>query len=616
MTSWPKAAPVDSVAFSPDGRTSRPATSAAMSACGTPRTGRRTATLAEGSSVYSVAFSPDGRTLAVGDAGGHVGLWDTGSGRRTATLAEGGPVNGVAFSPDGQTLAVGDLGGHVGLWDTGKRPADRHPGRGQPRRQRGVQPGRPDARGRRRRRPCRPVGRRQAAGGPPPWPRAARSAVWRSARTARPSPPATAAAMSACGTPATGRRTATLAEGSPSTAWRSARTAGRSRPATTAAMSACGTPATGRRTATLAEGNPVYSVAFSPDGQTLAAGDYGGHIGLWDTGGRAADRHPGRRQPRLRRGVQPRTAGRSRPATRRPCRPVGRRQPAGGPPPWPRGSPVTAWRSARTARRSRPATPAAMSACGTRQAGRRTATLAEGSPVYGVAFSPDGRTLAAGDHGGNVGLWDAGNRPADRHPGRRQPRLQRGVQPGRPDARGRRRRRPCRPVGHRQAAGGPPPWPRAAPSTAWRSARTAGRSRSATTAAMSACGTPAAAGGPPPWPRAAPSTAWRSARTAGRSRSATTAAHVGLWDTGSGRRTATLAEGSAVHSVAFSPDGQTLAIGDLNGNVALLRQSLSNLTGGFLSRLICGEVRRNMTQAQWTANAPGQPYQKTCSAYP
>src|SRR5260370_39492016 len=39
----------------------------------------------------------------------------------------------------------------------------------------------------------------------------------------------------------------------------------------------------GRRTVTLAEGAPVASVAFSPDGQMLAAGDTGGHIGLWDT---------------------------------------------------------------------------------------------------------------------------------------------------------------------------------------------------------------------------------------------------------------------------------------------------------------------------------------------
>jgi len=81
--------------------------------------------------------------------------------------------------------------------------------------------------------------------------------------------------------------------------------------------------------------------------------------------------------------------------------------------------------------------------------------------------------------------------------------------------------------------------------------------------------------------------------------------HVGLWDTRTGKRTATLAEGSPVFGAAFSAGGQMLAIGDQNGDVALLRQSAWNLTGGFLSRLICGEVRGNMTQLQWTANAPG-----------
>ena len=92
--------------------------------------------------------------------------------------------------------------------------------------------------------------------------------------------------------------------------------------------------------------------------------------------------------------------------------------------------------------------------------------------------------------------------------------------------------------------------------------------------------------------------------------------HVGLWDTTTGKRTATLAQGSTVNSVAFSPNGRILAAGDASGDVVLLQQSLSNLSYGFFSRLICGEVRSNMTQAQWTANAPGQPYQKTCPAYP
>ncbi|MGA2829387.1 MAG: hypothetical protein ABSF03_25115, partial [Streptosporangiaceae bacterium] len=72
----------------------------------------------------------------------------------------------------------------------------------------------------------------------------------------------------------------------------------------------------------------------------------------------------------------------------------------------------------------------------------------------------------------------------------------------------------------------------------------------------------------------------------------------------------------AYERVAFTPGGQTLAAGEGNGDVVLRRQSLSNLTYGFFSRLICGEVRKNMTMAQWVANAPGQPYQKTCPAYP
>jgi hypothetical protein len=40
--------------------------------------------------------------------------------------------------------------------------------------------------------------------------------------------------------------------------------------------------ATRQRIAMLPEGSPVQSVAFSANNQTLAAGDFGGHIGLWD----------------------------------------------------------------------------------------------------------------------------------------------------------------------------------------------------------------------------------------------------------------------------------------------------------------------------------------------
>jgi WD40 repeat protein len=64
----------------------------------------------------SVAFSPDGTILAVGDYRGGVGLWDVASRHRLAAMNEGGSVNSVAFSPDGKILAVGDANGQITLW--------------------------------------------------------------------------------------------------------------------------------------------------------------------------------------------------------------------------------------------------------------------------------------------------------------------------------------------------------------------------------------------------------------------------------------------------------------------------------------------------------------------
>jgi WD40 repeat protein/DNA-binding SARP family transcriptional activator len=66
----------------------------------------------------SLAVSPNGRQLAVGTAWGPVWLLDTTTGRRRHTLTSGaGRVNAVAFSPDGTQLATGSGEGDVYLWD-------------------------------------------------------------------------------------------------------------------------------------------------------------------------------------------------------------------------------------------------------------------------------------------------------------------------------------------------------------------------------------------------------------------------------------------------------------------------------------------------------------------
>ncbi|MCP4696826.1 MAG: AAA family ATPase [Gammaproteobacteria bacterium] len=88
------------------------------------------------SSVLSVAFSPDGTTLASGEGNtfnfvgskgkgiledsddNSVRLWDMRSGREIKKLSgHRGPVSSVAFSSDGKTLASGSYDNSVGLWD-------------------------------------------------------------------------------------------------------------------------------------------------------------------------------------------------------------------------------------------------------------------------------------------------------------------------------------------------------------------------------------------------------------------------------------------------------------------------------------------------------------------
>jgi WD40 repeat protein len=562
---------VDSVAFSPSGRIIAAGDTGGHVGLWNSASGRRTVTLAQGSPVDSVAFSPNGQILAAGDYSGHVALWNTASGQRTVTLAESSPVLSLAFSPNGQILAAGDYAGDIGLWNiaNGRRTAT-------------LAEASPVAS-----LAFSPNGQILAAGD-----YAGDIGLWNIAN---------------------GRRTATLAEGSPvySVAF-----------SPNGQIVAAGDlggriglwdTSSGQQTITLAEGSPVYSVTFSPNGQTLAGGDYSGDIGLWDIAN-------ARRTATLAQGS---------PIYSLAFSPNGQTLAVGGS----RGD-IGVWdtgsgQQTGTLAEGSSVVSVAFSPDGRVLAagdtagdiglwdianGRRTTTLSADTPVYSVAFSPNGQTLAAGNLGGDISLWNVAD-------GRRIATLAQG-EPVDSVA--------FSPNGHTLAAGD-----LADDIDLWDTGsgqRTATLTEGSPVAsvAFSPNGHTLAAGdtgghiglwktgsgqrtvtlaeGSPVYSVAfSPNGRILAAGDSG--------GDIGLWNIADGRRTVTLAEGSPVYSVAFSPNGQTLAIGDLDGNVTLFRRSVWNWAGGFLSRLICGEIRKNMTQAQWAANAPGQPYQKTCPAY-
>ncbi|HZU37272.1 MAG TPA: hypothetical protein VFA18_15220, partial [Gemmataceae bacterium] len=91
------------------------------------RTGRQTI-LWQRAFTHALTFSPDGRTLAAGDMNlkGIVKLFDTRTGKVTHTFPA--QAHSMAFTPDGKRLAIGDSRGTVIVWNvaTGEQRATLH----------------------------------------------------------------------------------------------------------------------------------------------------------------------------------------------------------------------------------------------------------------------------------------------------------------------------------------------------------------------------------------------------------------------------------------------------------------------------------------------------------
>jgi WD40 repeat protein len=113
------------VAFSPDARRLASARAGGGVLIWDVTTGKETLRLrGDGKEVPDLAFSPDGTRLASASEDGSLKLWDATTSREPVLTLCGhaGSIGGVAFSPDGTLLATCSVDGLVKLWNVTDRP--------------------------------------------------------------------------------------------------------------------------------------------------------------------------------------------------------------------------------------------------------------------------------------------------------------------------------------------------------------------------------------------------------------------------------------------------------------------------------------------------------------
>jgi WD40 repeat protein len=94
----------------------------------------------------------------------------------------------------------------------------------------------------------------------------------------------------------------------------------------------------------------------------------------------------------------------------------------------------------------------------------------------------------------------------------------------------------------------------------------------------------------------------------------TTSGNVVLWDTSTGRPLQTeLADGpSRVVAVAFSPDGQALAVRSQNGTIRIYSPFPGAGHAAAVIARLCRVAGQNLSGADWFSLLPNTPYHETC----
>jgi WD40 repeat protein len=106
-----------SVAYSPDGQYLATGDASGVAVVWAVADGHQVSSIAVGAPIRAIAWSRDARFLATGGNDGSARVWDPASGRGVERFDQPAAVYTLAFSPDSSKLAAASLDGNTRVWD-------------------------------------------------------------------------------------------------------------------------------------------------------------------------------------------------------------------------------------------------------------------------------------------------------------------------------------------------------------------------------------------------------------------------------------------------------------------------------------------------------------------